>query len=95
VRFAPLNPVTPGHLLFVPKRHITGPQDDPWLAGVVCQTAALHARTASQDHDVTAWNVIINDGPAASQTVFHLHVHLVPRTPDDGLKLPWTGQVKA
>lgn len=37
-------------------------------------------------------NFITSAGPAATQSVFHLHVHLVPRFEDDGLILPWTGQ---
>jgi histidine triad (HIT) family protein len=37
-----------------------------------------------------AANLITSKGSAATQTVFHLHVHLVPRQVDDGLPLPWT-----
>jgi diadenosine tetraphosphate (Ap4A) HIT family hydrolase len=37
-------------------------------------------------------NIITSIGPAASQTVMHTHLHIVPRTEGDGLHLPWTGQ---
>jgi histidine triad (HIT) family protein len=37
-------------------------------------------------------NIISSKGPAATQTVFHLHLHLVPRTAGDCLALPWTNQ---
>jgi hypothetical protein len=36
------------------------------------------------------WNLITSAGTDATQSVFHLHVHLVPRRPNDGLKLPWS-----
>lgn len=39
-----------------------------------------------------AANLITSRGGAATQTVFHLHVHVVPREAGDGLALPWTPQ---
>lgn len=86
VRFAPLNPVTEGHMLFVPMRHVQDALTDPRLTGLVMAAASNYA-----------WpdcNIITSVGAAATQTVFHLHLHVVPRRPDDGLALPWTGQVK-
>lgn len=55
------------------------------LLGLTFEIASLFARMVGVDH-----NLIINQGPAASQTVEHLHVHYVPRRPNDGLKLPWS-----
>ena len=40
------------------------------------------------------FNLITSSGPAATQTIPHIHVHYVPRWPGDGLHLPWTGQEK-
>ena len=88
VQFVPLNPVTPGHLLFVPRQHMDPKIFTPrysQLLGLAFEIASLFARTVGADH-----NLIINQGPAASQTVEHLHVHYVPRWPNDGLKLPWS-----
>ena len=39
-------------------------------------------------------NIITNNGADADQTVFHIHVHLVPRTKDDKVTLPWAWQKK-
>ena len=83
--FEPLNPVTPGHLLVVNKQH----SDD-----FTDQTMRF-AHTAKIAGDVAAeiggdFNLITSKGSAATQTVFHCHIHLVPRRKGDGLKLPWT-----
>lgn len=83
--FEPLNPVTPGHRLFVPAFHYEDAAEAPSATGAVFEWAAWWA--AQQDED---FNLIVNAGPAASQTVRHLHVHYVPRRPSDGLILPWS-----
>lgn len=82
--FAPLNPVVEGHRLFIPRRHVPNAASDPWLTGVVMQQAAAFAAR------LPAFNLITSTGAAAIQSVFHLCVHVVPRTEDDGLHLPWT-----
>jgi diadenosine tetraphosphate (Ap4A) HIT family hydrolase len=73
-------PVSLGHSLIIPKRHI------PSLFDVTDeeQMALLRAlRTAkielSQQYAPDAYNIGINDGLAAGQTVMHLHIHLIPR----------------
>lgn len=97
VRFAPLNPVTPGHMLFVPMAHVMSAGADPLQAAHAFQFAADYARRRGSLYPdpVRSWvpfNLITSDGQAATQTVTHLHVHYVPRTVGDGLHLPWTGQ---
>jgi len=82
----PLDPVTPGHLIVVSGRHVASFAQDPRLFGSLAETAASYVRGLSDRGD---WNVITSMGPAATQTVEHLHIHLVPRRPDDGLNLPW------
>lgn len=89
VRFAPLDPVTPGHMLFVPVRHVRDARVDALAAGAALEAAAVYAAGAGE-----ACNFITSCGAAASQTVWHLHVHYVPRRDGDGLVLPWTGQRK-
>lgn len=89
VRFSPLNPVTPGHMLFVPRGHIRDVAALDQAIGHVFAAAAAYG---------TVWgsfNLILSRGEPATQTVEHAHVHFVPRRPGDGLTLPWTGQVKA
>ena len=80
----PLNPVTEGHLLVVPRRHVRDASDDPALAARAFQIAA---QWASQHESA---NIITSKGAAATQTVFHLHIHVVPRRAGDGLALPWS-----
>lgn len=80
----PLNPVTEGHVIALPERHATD-FTDSWLATSDAMHAAFqYARTLDTD-----LNLITSRGPAATQSVFHLHLHLVPRRENDGLALPW------
>lgn len=89
--FEPLNPVTPGHMLVVPRRHVRDAMEDPEVTARVFQVAAEYARYRSLP-GFGQFNFISSAGEDATQTVFHLHVHVVPRRRDDGLVLPWTGQ---
>ncbi|ART68759.1 HIT family protein [Mycobacterium dioxanotrophicus] len=82
-----IRPFTPGHTLVIPKKHTVDLTDTPpeTLAGmaVVGQRIARAARESGLHADGT--NVAINDGKAAFQSVFHIHLHVVPR--HDGDKL--------
>lgn len=80
----PLNLVTTGHLLVLPVRHEVTAASDPDLAGRL----ASYAASWVAEHRWQA-NLIVNIGPEASQTVPHLHWHIVPRRSGDGLALPW------
>lgn len=80
----PLNPVTPGHLLVIPKKHVKDFTDDPVESGFAMVCAAEYAMDLEED-----MNLITSKGKNATQSVFHLHIHLVPRRKDDGLALPW------
>lgn len=86
VAFEPLNPVTPGHLLVIPRAHIRDAAQSPTHA------AEAFAAAAGIAAEVGDCNLITSIGPDATQTVFHMHIHVVPRRPGDGLHLPWTGQ---
>lgn len=90
VAFQPLNPVTPGHFLVVPRKHVASALEPlaPVLLGGAMRLAAILARQM----DLAACNFISSAGSAATQTVLHLHCHVVPRREGDGLHLPWTGQ---
>jgi histidine triad (HIT) family protein len=92
VAFQPLHPVTPGHFLVVPRTHVASALEPlaPILLGGAMRLAAILARQM----DLTDCNFINSAGTAATQTVPHLHVHVVPRREGDGLHLPWTGQQK-
>ena len=83
--FRPLHPVTDDHTLFIPTRHVESATADPETAGVVMAAAAEWLRVAHAG----VGNLITSSGAAATQTVFHLHVHAVPRGPGDGLRRSW------
>lgn len=78
----PLNPVTPGHVLVIPKEHVGDALESPDATAVAMRRAAEWA--------IGPCNIITSVGAEATQTVFHLHVHVVPRHEGDGLALPWT-----
>jgi histidine triad (HIT) family protein len=87
VTFEPLHPVTAGHLLVVPRQHVRHAATAPSVTAEVMRQAAGIAGKLD-----TAANIITSIGADATQTVFHLHVHVIPRRRGDGLHLPWTGQ---
>lgn len=76
---------TTDHLLIIPRGHVADFTTDP----VVSATVQLRAAELAQELG-GQWNYLTSCGPAATQTVLHLHGHLIPRTADDGLTLPWT-----
>jgi diadenosine tetraphosphate (Ap4A) HIT family hydrolase len=84
VAIEPRNPVTPGHVLVIPHQHVT---DVSTNLRVTALTAAHAGELAAELPDA---NVVTSRGEAATQTVFHLHFHVVPRYLGDGLTLPWT-----
>lgn len=86
VAFEPLNPVVPGHILVVPRLHYPHVGSSNTVTGYVMECVADVAALVGE------CNVITSKGKHATQTVFHLHVHVVPRREGDGLHLPWTGQ---
>lgn len=87
IAIVPLAPVTPGHVIVIPRLHVGDFTADPVVTAAVMSRAATLA--AAEDWQ---WNLITSAGEDATQTICHLHVHLVPRRPGDGLHLPWTGQ---
>ncbi|MCX4863487.1 MULTISPECIES: HIT family protein [unclassified Streptomyces] len=85
IAIIPLNPVVDGHTLVIPKRHVTDFADDPDVTGATARRTAQLCR----DLDLVHANLITSRGVHATQSVFHLHLHLVPRAANDGLALPW------
>ena len=81
-----IRPFTRGHTLVIPKRHSVDLTDTPaqTLAGMMAigQRVAMAARASGL---ADANNVAINDGKAAFQSVFHIHLHVVPRRDGDKL----------
>ncbi len=84
IAIVPLEPVTDGHVIVLPTRHVPDAAFEPVVTGLTMRRAAELAKTAGPA------NLITSIGALASQSVGHLHIHLVPRRAHDGLALPWT-----
>jgi len=91
VAFLDIKPVNPGHTLVVPKKHSLGFHDaDPeTLKHLILSTQNI-ARAITAATGTAGFNLEENNGSVAGQVVPHLHFHIVPRRPDDGLK-HWPG----
>lgn len=77
-------PVSPGHCLIIPKRHITSYFDAPKEEQAALFDLLTEMRQMLQaERKPDGFNVGINDGAAAGQTVMHLHIHLIPRYAGD------------
>jgi len=90
VAFMDINPATRGHALVVPRRHSADlmevSDEDLTYTMLAARRLARHIR-ATLEPD--GFNILNSCGSAAWQTVFHFHVHVIPRYVDDPLKLPW------
>ncbi|MBB0246991.1 HIT domain-containing protein [Streptomyces alkaliphilus] len=85
IAIVPLNPVVGGHWLVIPRVHVPDAAADPEVSAAVMRRAAEVIAHTGDD-----CNLITSVGAPATQTVFHLHLHIVPRETGDGLPLPWT-----
>jgi histidine triad (HIT) family protein len=82
IAITPLNPVVLGHTLVIPVRHVADALEDPEVTASAMRRAAEFATGPC--------NLITSVGADATQSVFHLHIHIVPRARGDGLLLPWS-----
>jgi histidine triad (HIT) family protein len=92
VAFMDINPATPGHALVIPREHSADLLEisDADLEHTMVAARRLAARMAQTlEPRPDGFNVLNSCGAAAWQTVFHFHVHVVPRYDDDPLRLPW------
>ncbi len=88
--FMDVNPIAPGHALVTPKHHsrdiIETPAD--WI-GKTFSGAGRVAQAVQKTINPDGINILQANGPGAKQSVFHLHVHVIPRSLDDGLTMNW------
>jgi histidine triad (HIT) family protein len=91
VAFLDINPATEGHVLLVPRAHARTIYDldeaDAAAMMVAATRVARALRSALEPHGLTLFQA---NEEAGWQDVFHVHLHLVPRWPDDRLISPWT-----
>jgi histidine triad (HIT) family protein len=85
-----LQSVNPGHMLVLVKPHrdnIYALDDE--LAGAAMKTAARMARAAKAAYGCEGVTLLQANEPAGAQTVFHFHIHVLPRWTGDGMELAW------
>jgi len=85
IAFRDAFPVTEGHSLVIPRRHVVDwygltPEEVLACNGLLQQ---LRQEIQTADHSVTGFNIGINAGADAGQTIFHCHIHLIPRRKGD------------
>jgi diadenosine tetraphosphate (Ap4A) HIT family hydrolase len=77
-------PVSPGHTLVIPKRHIASPFDTTEAEmAAIWQAIRNAAERLGTEHQPDGFNIGVNAGAAAGQTVMHLHWHIIPRYTGD------------
>lgn len=85
-----LGPATKGHALILPKAHYANLYELPEeLAGETMKLAKKMATKMTDRLKCEGFNLVQNNGDLAGQTVFHFHLHLIPRYQADGQKIGW------
>ena len=90
--FLNIHPVNYGHTLVIPKSHAENIHDIPsedFCA--LMETARKLSTIVKESTGAEGINIGINNGSVAGQIIFHLHVHIIPRLPDDGHR-HWHGK---
>ena len=85
-----VNPIAPGHVLVIPKHHAKDILETPLdCVGKAFAGAGRAARAVQKTLAPDGINILQANGPGAKQSVFNLHVHVIPRGMDDGLSMNW------
>lgn len=85
-----VNPAARGHVIIIPKKHAANIYElEDEDAAKVFPIAKKIAAALQKTYGCDGVNVLQNNGEAAGQTVFHLHVHVIPRYNDDDIRIKW------
>ena len=92
IAFLDLGQVTPGHTLVVPKKHVKDifEYDEDLAAKVMTKLPKISRAVRRAFPDMLGLNILNNNGQAAGQTVFHSHIHLIPRYQGDSDGFGWS-----
>ena len=92
IAFLDLGQVTPGHTLVVPKKHVKDifEYDEDLVAKVMTKLPKISRAVRRAFPDMLGLNMLNNNGQAAGQTVFHSHIHLIPRYQGDSDGFGWS-----
>ena len=86
-----LGPASKGHALILPKEHYANLYEIPdELAGKAIVLAKKIITAMTEVLGCDGYNIVQNNGEAAGQTVFHFHIHLIPRNNEDHVGVTWT-----
>ena len=89
--FMDIHPANDGHCLVIPKSHYPTIFDiPPHTFTSISSLVARVARAVQHARQPPGLSLVQANGPAANQTVPHLHIHVLPRRSDDGLLLNWS-----
>lgn len=88
--FLDIAPINPGHILVIPKEHHTGsatiPED---VAGRMFHVGTRLGVAAKRAMEMDGFNLHLADGTCAGQVVMHAHLHVIPRSAEDGFHWNW------
>ena len=85
------NPAAKGHVLILPKEHFDNIYElDDDTAAHVFKVAAKISKAYKKALDFDGLNIVQNNGEVAGQTVFHFHMHIIPRYKGDTVNIGWT-----
>ncbi len=88
--FMDINPANEGHCLAIPKAHFVDIYGaSPGEVGRVAETARKVAKAVRDVVRPDGLNLVQSNGPGAAQSVMHFHIHVLPRTSGDELKINW------
>lgn len=88
--FFDISPASKGHCLIIPKQHFDNIFDlDQETAGKLFALATVVARALKDELQCEGMNIVQNNGTIAGQTVFHFHLHLIPRYTGDTVNVGW------
>lgn len=95
--FLDISQVTPGHTLMVPKKHVQDifAYDDELAQAVFARLPKVARAIKASNPNIKGMNILNNNGKVAYQSVFHSHIHLIPRYgSDDGFAMKFTDHSK-
>ncbi|KRN88512.1 HIT family protein [Ligilactobacillus ceti] len=83
--FLDISQVTPGHTLVIPKKHVANifEYDEDLAQAVFSRIPKIAKAIKDADPEIKGLNILNNNGEVAYQTVFHSHIHLIPRYTDE------------
>ncbi len=88
-----INPASKGHALILTKKHFKNIYEmDNVTASEVFVLAKRMAKAMTEALGCNGFNIVQNNGEVAGQTVFHFHLHLIPRYTNDGIQLNMEGK---